>query len=85
MGKLLESLAEKPAEVREFLFLARLLFGSCLLFHLALLVYSAERRKGENDFSKGDGHEPGKRVGHTAGISGHQKAKIVQYTLTLYC
>ena len=46
-GNYLESLAEKPAEVREFLFLARLFFGSCLFFHLALLVYSAERRKGK--------------------------------------
>ena len=55
VGKVSGSLAEKPAEVCEFLFLAHLLFGSCSLFHLALLVYSAERRKGKATSPKGMG------------------------------
>ena len=36
LGISLEALAEKTAEMREVLFLACLLFGSCSLFHLAL-------------------------------------------------
>ena len=34
-----------------------------------------EEAEAESDFSEGDEREPGKRIGHIAGITGHQKLK----------
>ena len=63
VGKVSGSLAEKPAEVREFLFLAHLLFGSFLLSYLTLLVYAVQKRKEKETSPKGMNASQEKRFG----------------------